>query len=76
MDSSLLKYGIELVIYLISFIISAIAVKAIPFNKFLDHSKVKEAWILYILTVLALTFCIGSLISKFIGLDIWLPLKN
>lgn len=76
MDSSLLKYGIELVIYLLSFIVSAFAVKAIPFNKFLDHSKVKEAWILYLLTVLVLTFCIGSLITKFIGLDIWLPSKN
>lgn len=43
MDSSLLRYGIELAIYLLSFVISAIAVKAIPFNKFLDHSKVKEA---------------------------------
>jgi hypothetical protein len=43
MDSSLLKYVIELVIYILSFVISAVAVKAIPFNKFLDHSKVKEA---------------------------------
>lgn len=76
MDTSLLRYGIELAVYLISFIISAIAVKAIPFNKFLDHSKVKEAWILYLLTVLALTFCIGTLITKFIGIDIWLPAKN
>ncbi|MBE4704234.1 hypothetical protein [Spiroplasma platyhelix] len=76
MDSSLLRWGIELTVYLLSFIVSAIAVKAIPFNKFLDHSKVKEAWILYLLTVLALTFCIGSLITKFIGIDIWLPVKN
>lgn len=76
MDHSLLRYVIELAIYIVSFIISAFAVKAIPFNKFLDHSKVKEAWILYILTVLVLTFCIGSLITKFIGIDIWLPIKN
>lgn len=76
MDSSLLRYIIELVIYILSFVISAVAVKAIPFNKFLDHSKVKEAWVLYILTVLVLTFCIGTLITKFIGIDIWLPAKN
>ncbi|MGL5268700.1 MAG: hypothetical protein ACRC8P_02905 [Spiroplasma sp.] len=76
MDYSLLRYGIELVVYVLSFIVSAFAVKAIPFNKFLDHSKVKEAWVLYLLTVLVLTFCIGTLIIKFIGLEIWLPSKN
>lgn len=43
MDRSLLKYGIEIVIFLLSFIVSSIAVKAIPFHKFLDHSKIKEA---------------------------------
>ena len=73
MDKALLRYGIELIIYMLSFIISAFAVKAIPFNKFLDHNRPKEAWILYLLTVLALTFCIGTLITKFIGIDIWLP---
>ena len=43
MNYSLLKYGIELAVYILSFIVSAFAVKAIPFHKFLDHSKVKEA---------------------------------
>lgn len=71
MDHSILKYIIDIVVYAFSFIISAVAIKAIPFHKFLDHSKVKEAWILYVLTVLVFTFCIGGLITKFIGIDIW-----
>lgn len=75
MDNSMLKYIIEIIVYIFSFIISAVAIKAIPFHKFLDHNKVKEAWILYILTVLVFTFCIGGLITNFIGLDIWLPSK-
>lgn len=67
----LVKYGIELVIYLFAFVLSAFGVKAIPFHKFLDHSKVKEAWTLYLLITLALTFLVGSLIIKFTGIDIW-----
>lgn len=75
MDYSLIKYAIEIAIYVITFGFSAIAVKAIPFHKFLDHTKVKESWLLYLLVVLALTFLVGTLIINFIGLDIWLPSK-
>ncbi|WP_425381189.1 hypothetical protein [Spiroplasma endosymbiont of Polydrusus pterygomalis] len=70
-DSHLIKWTIELSIYLFSFIASAFAVKAIPFTKFLDHSRIKESWILYMLTTLVFTYCIGTLFIKCIGLDIW-----
>jgi len=71
-DLQLIKWVIEVSIYIFSFIISGFAVKAIPFNKFLNHTKVKEAWILYMLTTLVFTYCIGTLIIKTIGLDIWI----
>ncbi len=74
-DSHLIKWIIEISIYLFSFIASGFAVKPIPFNKFLDHKRIKESWILYMLTTLVFTYCIGTLIIKFIGLDIWFNLN-
>lgn len=70
-DSQLIKWVIEFSIYLFSFVASGFAVKSIPFNKFLDHKRVKEAWVLYILTTLVFTYCIGTLIINVIGLDLW-----
>lgn len=70
-DPALLKWVIEISIYLFSFIASAFAIRSVPFNNFLNHSRVKEAWILYMLTTLVFTYCIGTLIINFMGLDIW-----
>ena len=74
-DLHLIKWIIELSIYLFSFIVSGFAVKAIPFNKFLDNTRIKESWILYMLATLVFTYCIGTLIIKCIGLDIWFNLN-
>ncbi|WP_308149740.1 DUF1146 family protein [Spiroplasma sp. AdecLV25b] len=70
-DPALVKWVIEISIYLFSFIASAFAIRSVPFNKFLNHNRVKEAWVLYMLTTLVFTYCIGTLIINFIGLDIW-----
>lgn len=55
---------IKIVIYLLCFAITLYGLNAFDFNRFIKKNKTKEAWILYFLIVIIITYLFGQFIMS------------
>lgn len=60
------KFIYQVIIYIISFVISLYSLTALDFNKFLKKNKTSQAQILYLLFALALAYLVGSMFMSLI----------
>ena len=60
------KFIYQVIIYIISFVISLNALSSLDFSRFLKKNKTFEAQVLYLLIALALTYLVGSLFIELI----------
>lgn len=54
----------RVIVYLICFVICMFGLKAFDFNRFIKSNHVKEAWVLYFIICIALTYLLGQFVMS------------
>ena len=62
----MLKFYLRVIVYLFSFLISLIGLRALDFNRFVKKGNVASAWILYFVIGMSLAYLLGSFLMSII----------
>ena len=60
------RFVFQVIVYLLSFVLSMYGMSALDYNRFLKKGKTQEAAVLYLLLAMGLAYLVGSLLMNII----------
>lgn len=57
-------FAMKVIVYLICFVICLFGLRALDYNRFIKQNKVVEAWVLYFVLALILTYLLGQFVMS------------